>query len=233
MASGRVLVVEDDRRTATILQRYLERAGYSVTLASTGDDGVAAFEREAPDLAILDVMLPGRDGLDVCRHIRARGDTPVVMLTARVDESDRLRGLFGGADDYVVKPFSPREVVARVQAVLRRCARSGLRPPLTTQFGNLELDPLACDARVDGRSIDLTPTEYRLLDALCSTPGAPWSRARLIERVFGWDYDGSERTVDTHVANLRKKLSACGTGVPQVVTAFGRGYALARPKSEL
>jgi len=227
----RVLIVEDDRRTAAIVERYLRSAGYDVAIASDGGAGIARFLAERPDLVILDVMLPGNDGFEVCRRIRDEGATPVIMLTARVDEADRLRGLVGGADDYVTKPFSPRELVARVQAVLRRSGDAQQRPPMQTRFGKLELDSIAGEARVGGVALALTRTEYRLLEALATSPGMPWSRTRLLERVFGWDYEGSERTIDTHVANLRKKLAATGDGVPHIATAFGQGYRLVRPES--
>ncbi len=222
----RILLVEDDRRTSAIVERYLRGAGYDVAIARDGPSGIAQCEALDPDLVILDVMLPGCDGFEVCRRIRDAGATPVLMLTARVDESDRLRGLLGGADDYVVKPFSPREVVARVQTILRRSAQPDRRPPMKVDFGTLKLDPLACDARVGGISLELTPTEFRLLEALCSAPRMAWTRQRLLERAFGWDYEGSERTVDTHVANLRKKL-ASHAGAPSIQTLFGRGYRLA------
>jgi DNA-binding response OmpR family regulator len=229
--STRILIVEDDRRTAAIVERYLRSAGYDVAVAADGNDGISRFLAARPDLVILDVMLPGSDGFDVCRRIRDEGATPVIMLTARVDEADRLRGLVGGADDYVTKPFSPRELVARVQAVLRRTGDLERRPPMQTRFGRLELDSIAGEARVDGAPIALTRTEYRVLEALATSPGMPWSRTRLLERVFGWDYEGSERTIDTHVANLRKKLAATGAGVPSIATAFGRGYRLVREES--
>jgi two-component system response regulator AdeR len=227
-SATRVLIVEDDRRTAAIVERYLRNGGFDVTIARDGRSGVALFLEARPDLVILDVMLPESDGFEVCRRIRDAGDTPVIMLTARVEESDRLRGLSGGADDYVTKPFSPRELVARVHAVLRRSAASDRRTPMQTRFGRLDLDPIAAEARIAGTALALTKTEYRLLEALATSPNVPWSRGRLLERVFGWDYEGSERTVDTHVANLRKKLAAAGDGVPQIATAFGRGYRLVR-----
>jgi DNA-binding response OmpR family regulator len=230
-SAGLVLIVEDDRRTAAIVQRYLSDAEFEVSIAHDGRSGIEQFLERRPDLVILDVMLPEADGFEVCRRIREAGDTPVIMLTARVAESDRLRGLSGGADDYVIKPFSPRELVARVHAVLRRSASSERRVPLQTRFGSLELDPIAGEARIAGAALALTRTEYRLLEALATSPGIPWSRSRLLERVFGWDYEGSERTVDTHVANLRRKLAAAGDGVPHVATAFGRGYRLVREGS--
>jgi DNA-binding response OmpR family regulator len=229
-SAARILIVEDDRRTASILERYLRDAEFDVAIARDGRSGIACYLERRPDLVILDVMLPEADGFEVCRRIRDAGDTPVIMLTARVEESDRLRGLAGGADDYVTKPFSPRELVARVHAVLRRTGER--RTPLQTRFGSLELDPIASEARIAGAVLALTRTEYRILEALATSPGVPWSRGRLLERVFGWDYEGSERTVDTHVANLRRKLSGAGEGAPRVATAFGRGYRLVRDGSE-
>jgi two-component system, OmpR family, response regulator AdeR len=222
----RILLVEDDRRTAAIVERYLRDSGFDVTLAGDGRSGIAAYFASNPDLVILDIMLPETDGFEVCRRIRDSGDTPVIMLTARVGESDRLRGLRGGADDYVTKPFSPRELVARVQAVMRRSFNGQEPVPMRVRVGSLELDPIAAEARIDGSELPLTATEYRLLEALATSPGIPWSRSRLLERVFGWDYDGTERTVDTHVANLRRKLVAAGEGVPLIATSFGRGYRL-------
>jgi two-component system, OmpR family, alkaline phosphatase synthesis response regulator PhoP len=221
----RILIVEDNRRTSSIVERYLRGAGYEVTIARDGPSGVAQCQALDPDLVILDVMLPGCDGFDVCRQLRDVSETPVVMLTARIDEADRLRGLFGGADDYVVKPFSPRELVARVHTILRRAAQPDQRPPVKVDYGAMKLDPLACDARIAGVSLELTLTEFRLLEALCSSPGMAWSRERLLERAFGWDYEGSERTVDTHIANLRKKL-ALSAGAPSIQTVFGRGYRI-------
>ncbi len=222
----RILLVEDDRRTAAIVERYLRGSGFDVTSAGDGRSGIAAYFATNPDLVILDIMLPETDGFEVCREIRDSGDTPVIMLTARVGESDRLRGLRGGADDYVTKPFSPRELVARVQAVMRRSFNGQEPLPTRVRLGSLELDPIAAEARIDGSQLPLTATEYRLLEALATSPGIPWSRSRLLERVFGWDYDGTERTVDTHVANLRRKLVAAGERVPLIATSFGRGYRL-------
>jgi two-component system response regulator AdeR len=225
-SAKRILVVEDDRRTAAIVERYLRDGGFDVTVANDGRSGIAAYLAANPDLVILDIMLPESDGFAVCRRIRDAGDTPVIMLTARVEENDRLRGLRGGADDYVTKPFSPRELVARVQAVLRRSFNDEEPVPMRVRLGSLELDPIAAEARIGEAALALTVTEYRLLEALATSPGVPWSRSRLLERVFGWDYNGTERTVDTHVANLRRKLVAAGEGMPRIATAFGRGYRL-------
>ncbi len=224
VAAMRVLIVEDEARTAEIVRRYLERAGYDVSLASDSTEGLRLIEVWQPSLIILDVNLPGLDGIEVCRRVRATSRTPIIMLTARVLERDRVDGLLSGADDYVTKPFSPRELVARVYAVLRRAPASEGRSPMTAEFGRLRLDPLERRAFVDGRNVLLTPKEFGLLEALCSTPNVPWTRSRLLERVFGFDYEGTERSVDTHVLNLRRKLG--DTGYPRVHTVFGVGYKI-------
>jgi len=220
----RVLIVEDEVRTAEVVRRYLERAGYDVSLAPDSTEGLRLVREWQPSLIILDVNLPGVDGMEVCRRVRATSRTPIIMLTARVLERDRVNGLLSGADDYVTKPFSPRELVARVYAVLRRAPANEDRSPMTADFGRLRLDPLERCAFIDGRNVLLTPKEFGLLEALCSTPNVPWTRSRLLERVFGFDYEGTERSVDTHVLNLRRKLA--GTGHPRVDTVFGVGYKI-------
>ena len=169
-------------------------------------------------------MLPNLDGMEICRRIRARGNTPIIMLTARADEEQRIAGLLHGADDYMIKPFSPRELVVRVHTVLRRASQE-VRSPASSRFANLEIDPQMRRVRVSGQPIELTPTEYAILIALCSTPGAPWSRGALVERVLGWDYEGTNRTIDTHVTNLRRKLEAANLAkTTRVETVFGLGY---------
>jgi len=223
----RVLVVEDEARTADVVRRYLERAGYEVSLASDSTQGLRFIGAWQPNLIILDLNLPGVGGIEVCRRVRATSRTPIIMLTARVLEGDRIEGLLSGADDYVTKPFSPRELVARVYAVLRRAPANESRSPMTADFGRLRLDPLERSAFIDGRNILLTPKEFGLLEALCSTPNVPWTRTRLLERVFGFDYEGTERSVDTHVLNLRRKLGA--KGYAQVDTVFGVGYKVTVP----
>ena len=193
-------------------------------VAHDGESGDRIAASEHADLVILDLMLPKLDGTEICRRIRARGNTPIIMLTARADEEHRIGGLLHGADDYVIKPFSARELVARVHTVLRRAEQS-IRTPASTRFANLIVDPHQRRVRVSGQVVDLTPTEYDLLMALCSSPGAPWSRGALIERVFGWDYEGTNRTIDTHVTNLRKKLESANlSGDARIETVFGFGY---------
>ena len=229
--AGRVLIVEDDPVVVETLTTYLRHAGFEVTATGDGADGLA--RAQAPDVAmvILDWMVPGMNGPEVCRRLRAVSTVPVLMLTARTAEDDRIRGLDTGADDYVPKPFSPREVVARVQALLRRSptAHGGVRatrPPTTV--GDLEVDHFRREVRAAGTQVVLTPTEFRLLEALASHPGRAFTRDELLARAFGPDYDGLDRTVDTHVTNLRRKLAAAA-GRSLIQTVHGVGYRLTAP----
>lgn len=220
---GRILVVEDDPRTSASIALYLRHAGYEVNVAS---DGAAALHDAAaspPDLLVLDLMLPEVDGLDVCRALRARSPVPIIMLTARSTEADTLRGLESGADDYMTKPFSPRELVARVAAVLRRT-----RPASTiVKAGDLEIDVGLRQVRRSGETVAVTATEFRVLEALASVPGRAFTRAELAERAFGHDYEGLERTIDVHVMNLRRKIERERARRPAlIVTVFGIGYRL-------
>ena len=213
-----VLVAEDDARTAASLRLYLEHAGHRVVVAEDGEAALAAAERERPDVVVLDWMLPRRDGLEVCRALRASSPVPILMLTARGLEEDKLRALYQGADDYVVKPFSPREVVARVHAALRRAG--GER---TLQAGRVVLDPEARTASLDGTVLALTGAELRVLEALMRAAGRVLARGTLVERALSSD-EASERTVDVHVGRLRRKLSDAA-GV-RIVTVYGAGYRL-------
>ena len=229
----RVLLVEDDRVVVETLTTYLEHAGFDVSATGDGVEGLA--RAQAPDVAlvILDWMVPGMSGPEVCRRLRAVSTVPVLMLTARTAEDDRVRGLETGADDYVPKPFSPREVVARVQALLRRSpaatagAARATRPP--TVVGALHVDHFKREVRVGGALVPLTPTEFRLIEALASHPGRAFTREELLARAFGPDYDGLDRTVDTHVTNLRRKLAA-GLGSSLIHTVHGVGYRLVVPE---
>ena len=217
----RILVVEDEPKTRATLVLYLEHAGFEVMEAATGPEALAA---ERPDLVVLDRMLPGLDGLEVCRRLREDGPLPVIFLTARSTEEDRLQGLDLGADDYVVKPFSPRELVARVRAVLRRSPSAGLPAPLT--LGDLTLDPSRRVALLPGREARLTAREFRLLEVLAKAAGHVLSREDLVTRAFGDAFDGFDRTVDAHVANLRRKIEDDPTTPTRVITVFGAGYRL-------
>ena len=223
--SGRtVLVVEDDRKTSSLVKLYLENAGFEVAVAFDGGQALAAARARRPDLVVLDVMIPTLDGFEVCRTLRGESDVPVILLTARTTEPDKLRGLDIGADDYVTKPFSPRELVARVRAVLRRAApREREEAAGELRFQGLVLDLGRREVRVDGSPVALTPNEFRMLEVLARAPGRAFSRAELVERAFGWDYEGMERTVDAHVKNLRRKL---GPG-SWIETVFGVGYRFA------
>jgi DNA-binding response OmpR family regulator len=225
-----VLVVEDDGKTSSLVRLYLENAGFEVRVAADGRQGLAAARDRRPDLVVLDVMLPEIDGLAVCRALRAESDVPVILLTARAAEEDRLVGLGLGADDYVVKPFSPRELVARVKAVLRRAAP---RAPegegaAELRFGDLVLDLARRSVTVGGEPVAVTPSELRLLETLARAPGRAFTRTELVERAFGWDYEGMERTVDVHVKNLRRKLGLrAGGEEPWIETVWGTGYRFA------
>ena len=219
---SRILVVEDDPRTSASVALYLRHAGYDVDVASSGTEALERAADRPPDLLVLDVMLPGVDGVEVCRALRARSDVAIIMLTARTVEEDRLRGLEAGADDYVTKPFSPRELVARVGAVLRRARPT--RPPV--RIGDVEIDPLLREVRRAGRPVPVTATEFKLLEVLLSVPGRAFTRDELAERAFGHDHDALERTIDAHIMNLRRKLERDRARPTVIVTVFGTGYRL-------
>jgi DNA-binding response OmpR family regulator len=234
MASApHVLIVEDDRVVCETLQLYLQHAGFRVSVVHDGAAGAARSRERDVALVILDWLLPGMSGYDVCRAVRSASAVPILMLTARTTEADRIRGLEGGADDYVSKPFSPREVVARVQALLRRAgataqASQAPTPAPTrapTRVGALEVDHFMREVRIRGRAVALTPTELKLVEALARAPGRTFTRQELVERAFGPDYDGLDRTVDTHITNLRRKLERAG-GRHVVATVHGLGYRL-------
>jgi DNA-binding response OmpR family regulator len=233
----RILVVEDDPKTAGLIRLYLEHAGYAVTTAGDGREGLRLAGLDpSPDLVVLDVMLPKLDGLHVCREIRLTTDAAVILLTARSTEEDRLEGLDLGADDYVTKPFSPRELVARVRAVLRRrpaerpTAPGGRARPTAAErlaSGDIEIDLGRRIVRASGRAIDLTPREFDLLAALLRQPGRVFTRDDLAAAAFGPDYDASGRTIDAHVKNLRAKIDRDPAAPSRIVTVFGVGYRLA------
>jgi DNA-binding response OmpR family regulator len=218
-----VLIVEDDRNIGNLVRQYLERDGYRVAWVRSGEDGLAELARLRPDLVVLDVGLPGIDGFEVCRRVRAAGETPVIMLTARDEEVDRVLGLELGADDYVPKPFSPRELVARVKAVLRRTQPKPPSDVLT--LGGVELRRGAREATASGAALDLTMKEFDLLACFMEHSGLVLSREQLLEQVWGLEFPGGTRTVDQHVAQLRAKLD----GALTIETLRGVGYKLVRP----
>jgi DNA-binding response OmpR family regulator len=229
-----VLVVDDDATVVATIARYLEHGGMTAISATTGIEALARAREACPDLIVLDRMLPELDGMSVCRILRAESAVPIIMLTARAAEHERLEGLDLGADDYVVKPFSPRELVARVRAVLRRGVHAA--PPnaseTTLRVGDLELDPAHHEVRRAGEVVTLTATEFRLLHILARAPGRVFSRAELMEQLFGWDYDGTERGVDAHIKNLRRKIERDSTRPAVIETVVGVGYRVARASSE-
>ncbi len=224
---AKVLIVEDDPHTRELVRVYLDREGHDVLTAENGIDGLRVAREEAPDIILLDLMLPGMDGRDVCQSLRGESDVPIVMLTARVQEGDRLEGFDLGADDYITKPFSPREVVARIRAVLRRAARD--RQDEERQMGELTIGEVRVDLRnrsvTSGEAdVKTTPTEFRLLTLSAKEPGRVFTRDQIIERAFGYDYDGFDRTVDVHVSSLRRKLEATNGGKRIIHTVYGVGY---------
>jgi DNA-binding response OmpR family regulator len=227
MSARTILVVDDEGEITEIVRRYLERDGFHVVTAADGKAALATFRDEKPQLVVLDLMLPEVDGWEVARQIRAAGATPIIMLSARSDEVDRLLGLGLGADDYVTKPFSPREVVARVRAVLRRT--SGDTTSELLAVGDLVVDVGRMEVRRGKKTVALTPTEFRLLLALARSPGRVFTRLQLIDLVQGHAFDGFERTIDAHIKNLRHKLEPDPHKPRYVLTVHGAGYRLAEP----
>jgi two-component system response regulator BaeR len=220
MDTAHILVVEDEPKLAALLRDYLLAAGHSVDCLADGLQVIPAVREREPDVILLDLMLPGRDGLSLCRELREFSDVPILMITARVEEVDRLLGLDSGADDYICKPFSPREVVARVRAILRR------REPRVANAGAapLELDAATWKARYRGVELDLTPVEFRLLNCLASAPGQVFSRDRLLDRLYPDHRVVTDRTVDSHVKNLRRKLEAIDPSCTPIQSIYGVGY---------
>lgn len=222
-----ILIIEDEPELVKVLRSYLEQAGFHVLSAYRGDTGLSTWEHKRPDLVLLDLNLPGMDGLDVAREIRRKSDTPIIMLTARVEETDQLIGLELGADDYIPKPFSPRVVVARVRALLRR-SETAPRPSQVLYVQDLEIDLDAHTVLRQGNSIELTPTEFSLLAVLAAQPGRAFSRLQLLETSQGTAYEGYERTIDAHIKNLRAKLEIDPKNPRYIETVFGVGYRFSR-----
>ncbi len=225
MADQSILIVEDEEKIAKLLKDYLERAGFRTRLMDSGHGVVAAVRQDPPALILLDLMLPGIDGSEICRAIRAFSSVPIIMITARVDEVDRVVGLEIGADDYICKPFSPREVVARVQAVLRRVGRQD------ESASRLQVGPLVVDldehwATANGEPLELTASEFELLATLARRPSRVFSRGELLERVQGYRHEGYDRTIDTHIKNLRNKLRHLLPDQEVIATVYGVGYKL-------
>ena len=223
LARQTILVVDDDQKTVATIQLYLEREGFQVITAFDGKEAIKQQGHQKPDLIILDLMLPEVTGLEVCRQLRTHTDVPIIMLTARTTENDKLRGLNLGADDYVAKPFSPRELVARVRTILRRVQPREERGPKVLQVGDVVLDFNQHEVRIRGRVICLTPAEFKLLAALVRAPNRVFTRQELVDRAFGYGYEGLDRTVDAHIMNLRRKVD--DNGSPSLIrTVYGVGY---------
>lgn len=224
----RILVVDDDKQIVRLVRSYLEQAGYQVLTAPDGETALHTIRRERPDLVVLDLMLPNRDGWDITRLVRGDehlADLPIIMLTARIEDTDKIIGLELGADDYITKPFNPREVVARVRALLRRTAAGPVQPHMI-QVGDLLVDLDRHEVMLSGRRLDLTPTEFDLLKVLMENPGHAFTRLELIEKGLGYAYAGLERTVDSHIKNLRKKVEADPSSPTTIQTVYGVGYRL-------
>lgn len=223
-AKTRVLIIEDQAKIVHWLARFLEQSGFDVLSAADGRTGLQTVWSEKPNVIILDLMLPDMDGFDVCRLIRQRSDAFILMLTARVEEADRLVGLEIGADDYIPKPFSPREVVARIRALLRRAGGDLVKQDRPLSYEGLILDVTRHHCTRDGDVINLTPTEFDILKTMMSQPGVPFTRERLISEALGFDYAGYERTIDVHIRNLRRKIERDTQNPGYIQTVFGVGY---------
>jgi len=222
-----ILVVEDEAKIAALLRDYLENANYTVSILDRGDRVVSQVKQNPPDLVLLDIMLPGMDGMEVCREIRKFSTLPVIMITAKVEEIDRLIGLELGADDYICKPFSPREVVARVKAVLRRVYAERVEEKLV--IGSIALDEKKHTVTINSNELQLTPSEFGLLNVMMSQPDRVFSRNELLNKVQGYDFEGYDRTIDSHVKNLRKKLASLLPDQEIISAVYGVGYKLNSP----
>jgi DNA-binding response OmpR family regulator len=223
--SKKILVVDDEKKIVDIVRAYLEREGYHVTAAYDGESALALVKTEAPDMIVLDLMLPGVSGWDVCRTLRNKSDIPIIMLTARDEVADRIVGLELGADDYVPKPFDPKELVSRVRALFRRTGGK-MAPGVIISTGDLVIDSEKRTVQRGGAAIDLTPTEFDILRILAGNPGRVYSRMQLLDMVQGGSFEGYERTIDSHVKNLRKKIEPDPEHPQYILTVYGIGYKM-------
>ncbi len=221
--SERILVVDDEQRIIDLAQMYIEQEGYEVESTTDGLDALQRIQQDEPALVVLDIMLPGMDGLEICRRVRTQSDVPIIMLTARNEDIDKIVGLELGADDYLTKPFNPRELVARIKAILRRSERKPAAPNQPVRVGNLLINPQQRSVEVDGRPVDLRMKEFDLLLTLAENLNIVFSRERLLDVVWGYNFAGETRTVDVHVAHLRHKLDGM---TPTIETVWGVGYKL-------
>lgn len=221
-----ILVVDDEQRIIDLARMYIEQAGYQVASSTDGQDALDKILKQAPALVVLDIMLPSLDGLEVCRRVRARSEVPIIMLTARSEDIDKIVGLELGADDYLTKPFNPRELVARIKAILRRSDRKETQEPTPLEIGNLVIVPQHRTVRVGDVAVDLRMKEFDLLQTLAENPNVVFTRERLLDVVWGYNFAGETRTVDVHIAHLRHKLKGM---TPSIETVWGVGYKLVAP----
>ena len=227
MNSKHILIVEDEEKIAGLLRDYMNEAGFQTSTQNNGDRVIARIKKDPPDLILLDIMLPGKDGMDLCREIRQFSNVPIIMITARIEEIDRLLGLELGADDYICKPFSPREVVARVKAVFRRLRAEPRTASLVV--GSISLDDVTHQVAIDKQELNLTPNEFELLKIMMSMPNRVFTRSELISRVQGYDFEGYDRTIDTHIKNLRRKIAKILPNREIITTVYGIGYKFTVP----
>jgi two-component system, OmpR family, response regulator BaeR len=227
MKKGNILIVEDDERISDVLKSYFENAAFNVSVLNTGNTVVSSVRTSPPDLILLDIMLPDEDGMTICREIRSFSDVPIIIVTARVEDFDRLLGLELGADDYICKPFIPREVVARAKAVLRRVHPEHGENKLVV--GPIVMDEKRHTVTIGGYEVNLTPIEYQLLKIMMSAPDRVFTRNDFISRIQGYNYDGYDRTIDNHIKNLRKKINDHITDHEMIHTVFGVGYKISSP----
>lgn len=224
MAQNSVVIVDDDAKLTKLLQTYFEKEGFTTWTVHEGLEAVRMVREKKPDIIILDLMLPGIDGWEICRRVRKDSDVPILMLTARDEETDRLIGLEMGADDYVTKPFSPREVVARAKAILRRYKKQADAKPEPVRIGNLSIDFDRHEVKNKGELVDITPTEFKILELLATTPGRVYSRLHMVEFIQEYAFEGYERTIDAHVKNLRRKIEVNPKEPQYILTVYGVGY---------
>lgn len=225
MQNDKILVVDDEKKIVEVIKDYLAKEGFSVVTSYNGREALETFEKSNPSLVILDLMMPGISGEDVCRAIRKKSSVPIIMLTAKIEEDDIVTGLAMGADDYITKPFSPRELVGRVRAVLRRYRKNdALADTLSFNDDKLQIDYIRYEVKKNGRLLNLTPNEYKILATLSKNPGRVYSRYDLVEIAFGYDYEGYERTIDTHIKNLRQKIEDDPKNPEFILTVYGIGY---------
>ncbi|QDR81516.1 response regulator transcription factor [Sporomusa termitida] len=226
MSQRSVLIVDDDTKLVELLQLYFEKDGFVVFTANDGLTALKTAREKEPDILVLDLMLPGMDGWDICRALRRDNEVPILMLTARAEESDRLVGLEIGADDYVTKPFSPKEVVARVKAILRRTKRTTVKTE-SVRLGDVVIDLKQYQVTKGGQTVELTPTEFKMLELLAANPGRVFSRLQIVEQAQGYSFEGYERTIDAHIKNLRRKIEDNPREPVYIQTVYGVGYRMA------